>query len=183
MNKTIIYWLFIMILIMSITTSFIFNIVQYKSNKKLLRKTKTKAEIIEYLEESVSNCNTIAEEQMEQIKDLQLSLMSYQTAIVKATVYNAVKSQCNSDYLHTASMFELDSINQYQHRIIAVSRDLLKLFPFGTKVSVTGTGIYDGIYTVNDIMNKRYINRIDILINKDMELIPETKNVLIKLYK
>lgn len=88
---------------------------------------------------------------------------------VHATVYHAVPEQCNEDPEHTAFMFKLDLSNPFKHRIIAVSRDLLKLYPNGTKVFVTGTK-YDGIYTVRDKMNKRYTNRIDILINKGMRL-------------
>lgn len=84
-----------------------------------------------------------------------------------ATIYNAVESQTNSDPFHTAFMFHIDSLNPFKHKIIAVSRDLLKDFPNGTKVIVEGTD-YDGIYTVRDKMNKRYANRIDILINEDM---------------
>lgn len=88
---------------------------------------------------------------------------------VIATVYNAVPSQCNNDPSHTAFMFKLDLKDPYKHRIIAVSRDLLHKYPKGTKVLVKGTS-YDGIYTVMDKMNKRWTNRIDILINNDMPI-------------
>lgn len=89
--------------------------------------------------------------------------------VVVCTVYNAVPEQTNSDPEHTAFMFKLDLNNPYKHRIIAVSRDLLKKYPKGTKVYIDGTR-YDGIYTVMDKMNKRYTNRIDILINEDMPI-------------
>ena len=88
---------------------------------------------------------------------------------VVATVYNAVPAQTNSDPSHTASMFKLDLSNPYKHKIIAVSRDLLKKFPMGTVVKIEGTS-YDGIYTVNDKMNKRYTKRIDLLINVGMRI-------------
>tara|TARA_R110000796_G_scaffold70936_1_gene160981 strand:+ start:191 stop:532 length:342 start_codon:yes stop_codon:yes gene_type:complete len=88
---------------------------------------------------------------------------------VTATVYNAVEEQTNSDPQHTASMFKLDLQNPFKHRIIAVSRDLLKMFPMGTRVEICGTD-YDGIYTVEDKMNKRYNKRIDILINLEMKI-------------
>jgi 3D (Asp-Asp-Asp) domain-containing protein len=39
----------------------------------------------------------------------------------------------------------------------------------GTKVRVSGTK-YDGVYVVEDKMNKRYKKRIDILINVDMKI-------------
>jgi 3D (Asp-Asp-Asp) domain-containing protein len=92
-----------------------------------------------------------------------------QTKVV-ATVYNAVPAQTNSDPEHTASMFKLDLSNPYKHRIIAVSRDLLGMYPMHTKVLIEGTKKYDGVYVVEDKMNKRYDNRIDILINEDMQI-------------
>ena len=88
---------------------------------------------------------------------------------VHATVYNAVPAQTNSDPGHTAFMFKLDLSNPYKHKIIAVSRDLLVEYPKGTKVCVEGT-TYDGVYVVMDKMNKRYTNRIDLLINEEMQI-------------
>lgn len=98
-----------------------------------------------------------------------LSAFNEMADTVVCTVYNAVPEQTNSDPEHTAFMFKLDLDNPYKHRIIAVSRDLLKKYPKGTKVYIDGTR-YDGIYTVMDKMNKRYTNRIDILINEDMPI-------------
>jgi 3D (Asp-Asp-Asp) domain-containing protein len=66
-------------------------------------------------------------------------------------------------------MFKLDLKNPYKHKIIAVSRDLLIKFPMHSKVLITGTS-YDGVYTVEDKMNKRYSKCIDILINIDMKI-------------
>ena len=98
---------------------------------------------------------------------------------VMATVYNATPEQCNADVEHTAFMFKLDLENPYKHRIIAVSRDLLNKYPKGSRVRLLGTR-YDGIYTVMDKMNRRYTNRIDILINQDM---PIGKWTGVKIYK
>ena len=98
-----------------------------------------------------------------------LNLANSEPDFVTCTVYNAVPEQTNSDPSHTASMFKLDLKNPYKHKIIAVSRDLLIKYPMGTKVKITGTS-YDGIYTVEDKMNKRYNNRIDLLINSDMKI-------------
>lgn len=92
-----------------------------------------------------------------------------ESVTVTATVYHAVPEQTNSDPGHTASMFSLDLSNPYKHRIIAVSRDLRKKFPYGTLVKVSGT-TYDGIYRVEDTMNERFTNCIDILINLDMKI-------------
>ena len=60
-------------------------------------------------------------------------------------------------------------VMEYKHKIIAVSRDLLVEYPKGTKVCVAGT-TYDGVYVVMDKMNKRYTDRIDLLINEEMQI-------------
>lgn len=99
-----------------------------------------------------------------------VSTINAQTEFVTATVYNAVPEQCNADVQHTAFMFKLDLKNPYKHRIIAVSRDLLKDFPNKSKVMVSGAGKYNGIWTVRDKMNKRYSKRIDFLVDKKVKL-------------
>jgi 3D (Asp-Asp-Asp) domain-containing protein len=84
-------------------------------------------------------------------------------------VYHAVEGQCDGDYLVTASGAKIKSTDSaYDHRYIAVSRDLLDVFPYGTKVEVSGCGELDGIWVVSDTMNKRYKGYIDLLINPDM---------------
>lgn len=89
--------------------------------------------------------------------------------VVTATVYHAVAGQCDDSPLVTASGAKIDSTDSaYGHRYIAVSRDLLDVFPYGTKVEVSGCGELDGEYTVADTLNKRYKGYIDILINPDM---------------
>jgi 3D (Asp-Asp-Asp) domain-containing protein len=85
--------------------------------------------------------------------------------VVKVTMYTVDPKQTDSTPLLTASGFKIDSLNPEKHRIIAVSRDLKLKYKFGTKVMVKGTGTHDGIYVVRDIMNKRWRNRIDILVN------------------
>lgn len=89
--------------------------------------------------------------------------------VVTATVYNAVPEQCNSDYLTTASMKTV--INPAKHRWIAVSRDLESAgFVFGTKVIVECCCEYDGVWTVEDRMNKRWTKRIDFLVEDHIKL-------------
>jgi 3D (Asp-Asp-Asp) domain-containing protein len=89
--------------------------------------------------------------------------------VVTATVYHAVEGQCDESPLVTASGAKISSTDTaYDHRYIAVSRDLLDVFPYGTKVEVSGCGELDGEYTVADTLNKRYKGYIDILINPDM---------------
>lgn len=84
---------------------------------------------------------------------------------VKVTTYTTDPRQTDSSPYVTASGFKLDKKNPKKHRIIAVSRDIKAKLKFGAKVKVSGTGKYDGTYVVHDVMNKRFKNRIDILIN------------------
>lgn len=91
--------------------------------------------------------------------------ISYET--VTLTTYSATVGQTDSTPHITASGFKIDTTNPKKHRIIAVSRDLKKKWPFGTKVRIKKAGKYNGVYTVKDVMNKRYKNRIDILIGED----------------
>lgn len=102
------------------------------------------------------------EKEVEVIKEVE-------TYVVTATVYHAVAGQCDDSPLVTASGAKISSTESaYEHRYIAVSRDLLDVFPYGTKVEVSGCGELDGVYTVADTLNKRYKGYIDILINPDM---------------
>lgn len=90
--------------------------------------------------------------------------------IVTATVYHAVEGQCDGSPLVTASGAKISSAERaYEHRYIAVSRDLLDVFPYGTMVEVSGCGELDGIYCVVDTMAKRFKGYIDLLINPDMK--------------
>lgn len=90
--------------------------------------------------------------------------------VVTATVYHAIEGQCDDSPLVTASGAKISSADTaYNHRYIAVSRDLLDVFPYGTKVEVSGCGELDGEYTVADTMNRRYKGYIDLLINPDMK--------------
>ena len=83
------------------------------------------------------------------------------------TTYSPTSQECDSTPHITASGFKINLKNPKKHRIIAVSRDLLKKLPFGTLVKVTGAGKLNGVYVVEDKMNKRYKNRIDLLIGED----------------
>lgn len=89
--------------------------------------------------------------------------------IVTATVYHAVEGQCDNTPLVTACGKNINPEDPYSHRYLAVSRDLLDVFPYGTEVVVSGAGDYDGIWLVADTMNKRFSGYIDFLINEDMK--------------
>ena len=92
------------------------------------------------------------------------------TILVTATIYHADPAQCNADYLTTASLKTINKSNPQGHRWIAVSRDLEKYgFTFGTRVCVEGAGSYDGYWPVEDRMNKKWKNRIDFLVNKEVK--------------
>lgn len=89
--------------------------------------------------------------------------------VVTATVYQAVEGQCDDNPLVTASGAKISSAESaYEHRYLAVSRDLLDVFPYGTMVEVSGCGELDGLWVVADTMNRRYKGYIDLLINPDM---------------
>ena len=88
-----------------------------------------------------------------------------------ATVYNAVAGQCNPDYGRTASMFRLNLKNPYSHRIIAIERTMMDKYglEMGDVVYLEGVGKYDGVWQVQDKMNKRFAgqDKIDLLVNGD----------------
>lgn len=99
-----------------------------------------------------------------------IEIESEVTYVVTATVYHAVKGQCDDSPLVTASGAKISSAESaYEHRYIAVSRDLLDVFPYGTKVEICGCGELDGVYCVVDTMAKRFKGYVDILINPDMK--------------
>ena len=98
--------------------------------------------------------------------------------IVTLTTYRANEAETDSTPDITASGFKIT--NPKKHRIIAVSRDLKKKYKFGQKIRIVGAGKYSGTYRVQDVMNKRYKNRIDILIGANDK---QTKLRKIKIYK
>ena len=87
------------------------------------------------------------------------------TDTVTVTTYTTDPRQTDSSPYVTASGFKLNRKNPKKHRIIAISRDLKAKLKFGDKVRIIGAGKHDGEYYVHDVMNKRFKNRIDILIN------------------
>jgi 3D (Asp-Asp-Asp) domain-containing protein len=72
---------------------------------------------------------------------------------VTVTAYNPEEDQCDEDPYVAASMRRVRS------GTIAVSRDLFRQgWVFGRKVRIEGLGIFE----INDLMNKRFSNRIDV---------------------
>lgn len=91
-----------------------------------------------------------------------------------ATVYNAVPEQCNNDCRHTASMFRLNLNDVLSHRIIAMERTFMKELglAYGDVVKIEGTGKWDGVWQIQDTMNKRFAGRkkIDFLVPNEIKL-------------
>lgn len=101
--------------------------------------------------------------------------------MVTATIYHATPEQCNADYLTTASGKKINEENPQGHRWVAVSRDLeLVGFTMGEKIIVENAGEMDGVWTIEDRMNKRWIHRIDFLVNKTKKA-GKWENVIITL--
>lgn len=90
--------------------------------------------------------------------------------LVTATVYNAVPGQTDDTPLITATGARISESNAINHCWVAVSRDLeAEGFKMGSKILVEGTGAYDGVWTIQDRMNKRWIKKIDFLVNEDVK--------------
>ena len=102
--------------------------------------------------------------------------------VVTLTIYSTSSGQTDSTPHLTASGFKIDTNNPGKHKIIAVSRDLKRKWKFNTRFRIINAGRYNGIYTVKDLMNKRYKKRIDILVNNNRKPIKLTGIKVIKLY-
>jgi 3D (Asp-Asp-Asp) domain-containing protein len=108
------------------------------------------------------------------------AITEFVSEIVTVTTYIPSVEECDSTPHITASGFKIDTLNPERHKIIAVSRDLKHKWKFGTKVKVLGIGKYSGIYTIKDVMNRRFKKRIDILIGKQSR---QFKYTGIRIYK
>ena len=94
------------------------------------------------------------------------SVLSKKSVYVTATIYHAVEGQTDSTPDITASGYKINIKDPLSDRIIAVSRDLEKIYGFkmGDMVRVEGTGVLDGTWFIRDSMNKRWESRIDFLV-------------------
>ena len=106
---------------------------------------------------------------LDENKRLAENLMKYETEGMKVTVtmYEPVSYQTDStpNILADGTRIRVHKASEY--RFIAVSRNLLKRhggwLDYGDFVILKGTNHKDGVYQVRDTMNKRFVNRIDIL--------------------
>lgn len=90
------------------------------------------------------------------------------------TIYNPVERQCDDSPLITAnnSRIDLDKLHRNEIRWMALSRNLLKrwngAFNYGDTVVVhAGDPSIDGLWVINDSMNKRFKDRGDLLFHPD----------------
>jgi 3D (Asp-Asp-Asp) domain-containing protein len=106
---------------------------------------------------------------------------------VTATMYVAHPSQTDSTPNITADGTRINPNWAGKYRYLAVSRNLLEknggYLNYGDYITIQGvSGKYDGIWQVKDTMNKRWINRIDLLCNPGENLF-KINNVIIKYYQ
>ena len=102
-------------------------------------------------------------------KELKQKLEKYETEGMNVTVtmYEPVRYQTDStpNILADGTRIRVHKASEY--RFIAVSRNLLKrhggFLDYGDFILLKGTNHKDGVYQVRDTMNKRFVNRIDIL--------------------
>ena len=103
-------------------------------------------------------------------KELKQKLDKYETEGISVTVtmYEPVRYQTDStpNILADGTRIRVHKASEY--RFIAVSRNLLKRhggwLNYGDFILLKGTNQKkDGVYQVRDTMNKRFVNRIDIL--------------------
>ena len=86
---------------------------------------------------------------------------------VVVTMYHPVRHQTDGtpDILADGTKITIHKASEYNY--VAVSRNLLKRWggwlDFGDFIVLSGTDGKDGVYQVKDTMNKRFVNRIDIL--------------------
>ncbi|WP_316899101.1 hypothetical protein [Pseudodesulfovibrio indicus] len=97
---------------------------------------------------------------VEEARLLQKAMNMSPVRTVTVTAYNPTTDQCDDDPLIAASMRKVRS------GTIAVSRDLFDQgWVFGRKVRIEGLGIFE----INDLMNKRFTQRIDIFMWDESE--------------
>lgn len=105
------------------------------------------------------------------IKKIQESLELPEIYTVSATVYFPEKGQTDGNPLITADGSKINPRRPRDHRWIALSRDMLTRWggdiQYGDSVWVRGiSDELDGMYIVRDTMNRRFRNRIDILVGR-----------------
>jgi len=117
----------------------------------------------------LSDKNIQLQSLLDENKRLAEKLDEYETEgmHVTVTMYHPVREQTDStpNILADGTRIKTDKASNY--KFIAVSRNLLKRWggwlDYGDFILLKGTNGKDGVYQVRDTMNKRWVNRIDIL--------------------
>ena len=103
---------------------------------------------------------------------------------VTVTMYHPVARQTDSTPNILADGTRIRTKEASNYKFIAVSRNLLKRWggwlDYGDFILLKGTDGKDGVYQVRDTMNKRYVNRIDILESTDVKPYKFDKAKIIK---
>ena len=105
----------------------------------------------------------------EENKTLKDKLHKYETEgmSVTVTMYQPLRYQTDSTPNILADGTRIRTQEASKYKFIAVSRNLLKRFggwlDYGDFVLLWDTDGKDGVYQVRDTMNKRWVNRVDIL--------------------
>ena len=103
---------------------------------------------------------------------------------VTVTMYQPVSYQTDSTPNILADGTRIRTREASKYKFIAVSRNLLKrhggFLDFGDFILLKGTDLKDGVYQVRDVMNKRFVNRIDILESTDVKPYKYDKAKIIK---
>ena len=86
---------------------------------------------------------------------------------VTVTMYQPIRGQTDSTPNILADGTRIRTQDASNYKFIAVSRNLLTRYggwlDYGDFIFLKGTPGKDGVYQVRDTMNKRWVNRIDIL--------------------
>ena len=123
---------------------------------------------------------------LDENKRLAENLKKYETEGMKVTVtmYEPVSYQTDSTPNILADGTRIRTHIASEYKFIAVSRNLLKRWggwlDYGDFILLKGTDGKDGVYQVRDTMNKRYVNRIDILESTDVKPYKFDKAKIIK---
>ena len=107
--------------------------------------------------------------------DLKKKLYKYETEGMNVTVtmYEPLSYQTDSTPNILADGTRIKVREASNYKFIAVSRNLLRrwggFLDYGDWILLRGTDHKDGVYQVRDTMNKRWVNRIDILESEDVD--------------
>ena len=92
---------------------------------------------------------------------------------VETTIYNAVPEQCGGNPSYTASSFKINLNDVYSHKIIAMEKTFMKKLglKFGDVIKIEGTGKWDGVWQIQDLMSSRFAGKkkIDLLIPSNIK--------------